>query len=197
MNSCLELAISDIIFLFNSTKAASDAQKQAKGGIPLANGDAQLPKPPPWAYPIWSQFDIHRIETDRMLRSTSQAIDRAMAHLWEAKVKFVNVSLSVEKRFPDFSKCSEDIEPGSTFYTPLQSPSVTKDPPRISAETIYYPANDNRTDDDHDLEWVSVCLSAVPGVKMEDVDDQEPPPCRKDHRRVPSTIAMEEIKVSK
>jgi len=163
----------------------------------LANGDAQLPKPPPWAYPLWNQFDIHRIETDRMLRSTSQAIDRAMAQLWEAKVKFVNVSLSVEKRVSDFSKCSEDTEPGSTFYTPLQSPSVTQDPPRISAETIYYPGNDNRTDDDHDLERVSVCLSAVPGVKMEDVDDQEPPPRRKDHRRVPSTIAMEEVKVSK
>lgn len=174
----------------SNTKAPPDAARHVKGGIPLANGDAQLPKPPPWAYPLWSQFDIHRVETDRMLRDTSQAIDRAMAHLWEAKVKFVNVSLSVEMRLSDCSKCSEDTESGSTFHTPLQSPS-----PRIYLENGYGPANDYRKDADDDLEWVSVCLSAVPGVKMEDVDDQEPPR-RKDHRRVPSTIAMEEVKAA-
>lgn len=180
-------------FLFSNTKGASNAQKLSKGVIPLANGDAQLPKPPPWAYPLWSQYDINRIETDRMLRSTSQAIDRAMAQLWEAKVKFVNVSLSVEKQFLDFPKCNEDSETGNAFHIPLQSPPV-KDPPRIYGENGYDPMSDLRPDDKFGLEWVAVCLSAVPGVNMEDVDEQEPPR-RKDHRRVPSTIAMEEVKV--
>lgn len=180
----------------SNTKATSNAQKLSKGGIPLANGDAQLPKPPPWAYPLWSQFDVHGDETDRMLRSTSQAIDKAMAQLWEAKVKFVNVSLSVQK-VPSETNTTE-----STFHTPLQSPSVVTEAPKLYAENGIYIENEIYTengmkgrDDDNYVDWVSVCLSAVPGVKMEDVDDQEPPR-RKEHRRVPSTIAIEEVKAA-
>ncbi|XP_020246312.1 phosphatidylinositol 4-kinase beta 1-like [Asparagus officinalis] len=177
----------------SNTKASSDSQKLSKGGIPLANGDAQLPKPPPWAYPLWNQLDINRIETDRMLRSTSQAIDRAMAQLWEAKVKFVNVSLSVGNRSLDCPKCNEDSESRSTFHTSSDSPLVPND--LLSPEDGRAQVNVLRNHDDHDVEWVTVSLSAVPGVKMEDVDDQEPPR-RKDHRRVPSTIAMEEVKAA-
>jgi hypothetical protein len=44
-------------------------------------------------------------------------------------------------------------------------------------------------------EWVSVTLSVVPGVKMEDVEEEQPAR-RKEHRRVPSKIAMDEVKVS-
>lgn len=77
-----------------------------------------------------------------------------MAHLWEAKVKFVHVSLSVEQQLLDNSENGED----------------------------------------HNVEWVSVILTAVPGVNMEDVEVHEPAR-RKDHRRVPSTIAIEEAKV--
>ena len=69
-----------------------------RGGIPLANGDVQLQHPPPWAFPLWNQHDVPRNSTDQMLRSASQAIDQAMAHLWEVKVKFVHVSLSVDRR---------------------------------------------------------------------------------------------------
>jgi hypothetical protein len=35
----------------------------------------------------------------------------------------------------------------------------------------------------------------VPGVKMEDVEEEQPAR-RKEHRRVPSKIAMDEVKVS-
>lgn len=134
-------------------KETFDAQKLSRGGIPLANRDAQLPKPPPWAYPLWNLRDVHH-SSDGMSISTSQAIDKAMAHLWEAKVKFVHVSLSVEQQLLDSSENGED----------------------------------------HNLEWVSVILTAVPGVNMEDVEVHEPAR-RKDHRRVPSTIAIEEAKV--
>jgi phosphatidylinositol 4-kinase len=46
----------------------------------------------------------------------------------------------------------------------------------------------------NDLEWVRVVLTADPGVKMEDTG-YAGAPRRKEHRRVPSTIAMEEVKV--
>lgn len=46
-----------------------------------------------------------------------------------------------------------------------------------------------------DEEWVSVVLSVVPGVNMEDIEEEQPTRS-KDHRRVPSTIAMAEVKVS-
>ncbi|XP_043719889.1 phosphatidylinositol 4-kinase beta 2-like isoform X2 [Telopea speciosissima] len=143
------------------TKGTSTFQKLSRGGIPLADGDAQLPKPPPWAYPLWSEHDMYHKGTDRMSRSTSLAIDQAMAHLWEAKVKFVNVSLSVEKELDNHSKDA----------------------------TVPESKHDN------DLEWVRVVLAADPGVSMDDIEDQEPPR-RKDHRRVPSTIAIEEIKAA-
>ncbi|XP_042492202.1 phosphatidylinositol 4-kinase beta 1-like isoform X1 [Macadamia integrifolia] len=143
------------------TKETSTFQKLSKGGIPLANGDAQLPKPPPWAYPLWSAQDMYRRGTDGISRSTSLAIDQAMAHLWEAKVKFVNVNLSVEKELVNQSKDATVPE----------------------------------SEHGNDLEWVRVVLTADPGVSMDDIEDQEPPR-RKEHRRVPSTIAIEEIKAA-
>ncbi|XP_008795239.2 phosphatidylinositol 4-kinase beta 1 isoform X2 [Phoenix dactylifera] len=162
------------------TKVSSDAQKLSKGGIPLANGDAQLPKPPPWAYPLWRQYDMHQNVTDRMLMSTSQAIDQAMTQLWEAKVKFVHVSFSIEKQFEDCSKSSEGPDSRHSIQQAVNG---------------QYPARELRPNVDHNLEWISVNLTAVPGVNMEDVDDQEPAR-RKDHRRVPSTIAIEEVKAA-
>ncbi|XP_068647735.1 phosphatidylinositol 4-kinase beta 1-like isoform X2 [Aristolochia californica] len=133
-----------------STKETSEMQKLSRGGIPLANGDVQLPKPPPWAYPLWISHDACHGGTDRLSRSASEAIDQAMAQLWEAKVKFVHVSFSVGNK-------GEAVE--------------------------------------QDVEWVSVRLTADPGVKMEDIEHPQPPR-RKDHRRVPSTIAMEEVKAA-
>lgn len=152
--------------------------KLSKGGIPLANGDVQLPKPPPWAYPLWSRHETQNYETDRMLKSTSQVIDQAMAQLWETKVKFVNVSFSVEKLGRSRSLAISD-----TGRRPRHSRTDAHDPPE-----------DSHSIDDQPIEWVKVTLSAVPGVSMDDVDENEPTR-KKDHRRVPSTIAIEEVKV--
>jgi len=166
-------------FLSSHSKGSSDGHKLSKGGIPLANGDVQLPKPPPWAYPLWSRHETQNYETDRMLKSTSQVIDQAMAQLWETKVKFVNVSFSIEKL-------------GRSRSIAL---SETERRLRHDATDSHDPPGDSQTVADQPIEWVKVTLSAVPGVNMEDVDDNEPTR-KKDHRRVPSTIAMEEVKVS-
>ncbi|XP_064935678.1 phosphatidylinositol 4-kinase beta 1-like isoform X1 [Musa acuminata AAA Group] len=163
------------------TKASSDAQKLSSRGIPLANGDAQLPKPPPWAYPLWSKNDIYSYDADGMLKSTSQAIDQAMAKLWEAKVKFVDVRFSIENKLVDHSEASQEID--SEWKTQQAT---------VNHENL---ASKSTTDNDRTLEWITVNLSAVPGINMEDVEDQEPSR-PKDHRRVPSTIAIEEVKAA-
>ncbi|KAK6924246.1 Phosphatidylinositol 3-/4-kinase, catalytic domain [Dillenia turbinata] len=146
----------------SNAKDASHVQKLSKGGIPLANGDAFLPKPPPWAYPLSARHEMDHSGNDRMSSSTSQAIDQAMAHLWEAKVKFVNVSLSVEEQPAGHGEGRTD---GSS------------------------------TKRGNDLELVRVVLTVDPGVNMEDIVDQEPQR-RKEHRRVPSTVAIEEVKAA-
>ncbi|ERN05182.1 phosphatidylinositol 4-kinase beta 1 [Amborella trichopoda] len=174
----------------SSKKDQSDTQKLSRGGIPLANGDAQLQKPPPWAYPLQ---DVHHNGTDQMLRSASQAIDQAMAHLWEAKVKFVHVSLSLEKHTQDHTKkgevqdteCNGQEDNGQLISVSGHSHVFNG---QISKEK-------SRADQEPELGWVNVTLTAVPGVNMEDVEDQEPVR-RKDHRRVPSTIAMAEVKAA-
>nr|ACS49598.1 phosphatidylinositol kinase [Oryza alta] len=161
------------------SKGSSDVNKLSKGGIPLANGDVQLPKPPPWAYPLWSRHETQNYETDRMLKSTSQVIDQAMAQLWEAKVKFVNVSFSVEKLGRSRSIAISDLGHRS----------------RQSTADSNEPSGDSQPIADQSIEWVKVTLSAVPGVNMDDADDNEPTR-KKDHRRVPSTIAIEEVKAA-
>lgn len=133
-----------------------------------------MPQPPPWAYPLWTAQEVYRNSNDRMSRSTSQAIDQAMGHLWEAKVKFVRVSLSVENQPFGQSKNMGLLD---------LDPAVRRS--RRSA---------SREENNNDLEWVRVVLNADPGVSMEDIEDQEPPR-KKEHRRVPSTIAIEEVKV--
>lgn len=158
------------IFLNSNSKDASNSQKLSKGGIPLANGDALLPKPPPWAYPLRTGQDMYHSGYDRMSRSTSEAIDQAMAQLWEAKVKFVRVNFSVEEQL-------DHAEPAAANY------GWTKEVDRAC-----------KPKDDCNSEWVRVVLSAEPGISMDDIVDQDPPR-RKEHRRVPSTVAIEEVKV--
>ncbi|KAK8971392.1 Phosphatidylinositol 4-kinase beta 1 [Platanthera guangdongensis] len=153
----------------SQTKVTSDTQKLYRGIIPLANGDVQSPKPPSWAYPLWSQNPVHQFDTDRMLRNTSQAIDQVMAQLWDSKVKFVHVCLSVEDQEANISMHGNH-------------PFSTEDQINQFCENT-----------DENLERVRVSLSAIPGINMEDVVDQEAPR-RKEHRRVPSTIAIEEVK---
>lgn len=154
----------------------SNSQKLSKGGIPLANGDALLPKPPPWAYPLWTGQDMYHSGYDRMSRSTSEAIDQAMAQLWEAKVKFVRVNFSVEKQ-PDHAVHFCNPQPAAANYGQTREAACACQPK-----------------DDCNLEWVRVVLSAEPGISMDDIVDQDPPR-RKEHRRVPSTVAIEEVKV--
>ncbi|VFQ74070.1 unnamed protein product [Cuscuta campestris] len=151
-----------------SLKDAPNMQKLSKGGIPLANGDALLPKPPPWACPLWTGHDTYHSGYDRMSRSTSQAIDQAMTQLWEAKVKFVRINLSVEMQSDSISGfCDQKKEVGAY----------------------------QNSMDGCGFEWVRVTLTSEPGVNMDDIVDQEPPR-RKEHRRVPSTVAIEEVKAA-
>ena len=100
-----------------------------------------------------------------MSSSTAQAIDQAMTHTPEAKVKFVNVKLLMEKQFHG-----------------------------NSTRSIQVLSKSSQGGDNDDLEWVRVVLTADPSARMEDIEDQNPPR-RKEHRRVPSTVAMEEVKV--
>ena len=230
-------------------KQSNAGTKTAKGGIPLANGDAQLQRPPPWAYPL--QPDVQQPNTQQLLRSASRAIDRAMAHLWESKLKVVDVSFSVQPRKPQsaaqqmeapkFGQRIEDFRPldtdqvcqhsGSSLSPcscscmegepgECQSPSTCalggsglhKDFLSVSGElrrsddlvsTCFQGKHKAKNpwgrkkqkDSGDDEEWVSVVLSVVPGLKMEDIEEEQPAR-RKDHRRIPSTIAMAEVKVS-
>ncbi|OMO56246.1 hypothetical protein COLO4_35712 [Corchorus olitorius] len=171
----------------SSTKDASNAQKLSRGGIPLANGDALLPKPPPWAYPLWTTQEVYRNSSDRMSSSTAQAIDQAMAHNSEAKVKFVNLSFSVEKR--SVSK-AESIE-GSGSQSGIRR-GISSAVSLRGEEDFTHKLRDAHASD---LEWVRVVLTADPGLRMEDIEGQGAPR-RKEHRRVPSTVAIEEVKAA-
>ncbi|KAI8030136.1 Phosphatidylinositol 4-kinase beta 1 [Camellia lanceoleosa] len=185
---CVEVLKSETL---SNTKDVSNTQKLSKGGIPLANGDALLPKPPPWAYPLGTTQDMYRSGYDRMSSSTSQAIDQAMTQLWEAKVKFVHVSLSVEKQLPCQAKVMEMRNSNCGIHScglqPLEVISNSSQGRCI--------CHVSKGEHGSDLEWVRVVMTADPGVSMDDIMDQEPPR-RKEHRRVPSTVAIEEVKAA-
>ncbi|CAL0319707.1 unnamed protein product [Lupinus luteus] len=162
-------------------KETPSSEKLSKGGIPLANGDAFLQKPPPWAYPLWTAQEAYRNSNDRMSQSTAQAIDQAMTHVSEAKVKYVSLNLSVEAQLHGHLEKSEvDLHVGS-----WHSDSIYREGVREMAS----PRHEN------DLEWVRVVLTANPGVRMEDIENPAPRR-RKEHRRVPSTVAIEEVKAA-
>lgn len=230
-------------------KQLNAGTKTVKGGIPLANGDAQLQRPPPWAYPL--QPDVQQPNTQQLLRSASKAIDRAMAHLWESKLKVVDVSFSVQPRMPQsgarqmetpkFGQRIEDSRPldtdqGCQHSGPIftshncsrmegesgecRSPSTcaldgsglhkdsfsvsgelrgtdelmnTKFQEKSKAKNPWGRKKQKESGDDE--EWVTVVLSVVPGLNMEDIEEEQPAR-RKNHQRIPSTIAMAEVKVS-
>ncbi|EFJ06373.1 hypothetical protein SELMODRAFT_269945 [Selaginella moellendorffii] len=126
--------------------------ERPRGGIPLANGDAHVQRPPPWAYPVWNS---QQSGSENYLRSASRAIDRAMAHDWETNVKVVELNLHVLERTDDSDrgeKCNES-------------------------------------------ELVQVSLRAVVDMNMEDVGEDFTAK-RKDHRRVPSTVAMDAVRAA-
>lgn len=179
-----------VSFLSNA-KDTSGPQKLSRGGIPLANGDAFLPKPPPWAYPLWTAQEAYRNSTDRMSESTAQAIDQAMTHKSDAKVKLVNLSLSVENHVHIQSKNPDApvTQSGINFSGMLPTAVHTTSNSNQIGEGVSHTSRAI-----NDLEWVRVVLTADPGVRMEDIEYQGPPR-RKEHRRVPSTVAIEEVKV--
>lgn len=167
---------------FSNVKDASSAQKLSRGGIPLANGDALLHKPPPWAYPLWTTQEAYRNSTDRMSSSTAQAIDQAMSHKSDAKVKFVSLKLMVEKQLQN--------EPKNTRITGSDSAEIVSSTQQGTANV----AHGSGAAPSSDLEWVRVVLTADPGIRMRDIEVPGAPR-RREHRRVPSTIAIEEVKV--
>lgn len=169
----------------SNPKDSSSSQKLSRGGIPLANGDALLPKPPPWAYPLWTVQEAYRNSNDRMSSSTALAIDQAMAHKPEAKVKFVNMKLLVEKQFHRHSEDSEISSLDSAHCTSAKSFQILSKSCQRGEDGAHR----------CDLEWVRVVLTAEPGLRMEDIEDQGPRR-RKEHRRVPSTVAIEEVKAA-
>jgi phosphatidylinositol 4-kinase len=114
-----------------------------------------------------------------MSRSTAQAIDQAMTHVSEAKMRIVRVNLSVEKQSHD------QLE-----KTNVNPHGIERCPTSIYREHIQI----ERPEHDNDVEWVRVVLKADPGVRMEDIEDPAPRR-RKEHRRVPSIVALEEVKV--
>lgn len=232
-------------------KQSSAGTKTVKGGIPLANGDVQLQRPPPWAYPL--QPDVQQPNTQQLLRSASKAIDIAMAHLWESKLKVVDVSFSVQPRKPQLAarqmespKVGERVEDSRSLDTDqgyrhstsnvtacscsrldgelgeCRSPStctlggsglqkdclsVSREPrgadelmntrfqEKSKVKNPWGKLKKKDSGDEDEEEWVTVVLSVVPGVNMEDIEEEQPAR-KKDHRRVPSTIAMAEVKVS-
>ncbi|XP_030923620.1 phosphatidylinositol 4-kinase beta 1-like [Quercus lobata] len=186
---CVEVLKSEVP---SNTKDTSGSQKLSRAGIPLANGDALLPKPPPWAYPLWTAQEAYRNSNDRMSRSTAQAIDQAMTHKSDAKTKFVNVSLTLEKRSPIQL---QSIEHSGIHCASLQCTSASASILSSSCQCDESVTHTSRAAHNSDLEWVRVVLTADPGVRMEDIEDQGPPR-RKEHRRVPSTVAIEAVKAA-
>ncbi|MCO5573599.1 hypothetical protein L7F22_027371 [Adiantum nelumboides] len=180
----------------SNTKGAVEGgpQKLSQGGIPLANGDVQLQRPPPWAYPVWHQSKMQHNNTDAMLRAASQAIDRAMTHLWETKVKFVHVGLSVSDS-PQTSVDCTCSSGGSAVANGKCSCSDKEDGASQCYSVAAVTENGGASELHQCHQWVRVHLTAVPGVNMEDVEAEEPGR-RKDHRRVPSTVAMAQVKAA-
>ncbi|XP_071711773.1 phosphatidylinositol 4-kinase beta 1-like [Rutidosis leptorrhynchoides] len=172
---CVEVLRSETV---STVKDGSTSQKLSKGGIPLANGDAFLPKPPPWAYPLSNGQDLYHSGYDRMSRSASDAIDQAMGQLWDSKAKFVSVRLLVDSLSP----CCSSNFAGSNLTFDIHH----------CQECANY---SSKASDANDLDWVRVVLTADCGVHMDDIEVQEPPR-RREHRRVPSTIAFEEVKAA-
>jgi hypothetical protein len=279
------LSANSSFFVFGSMSSSQNKDqkdsgtgvKLARRGIPLASGDAQLQSPPPWAYPL--QPDVQQPNTQQLLRTASKAIDLAMAHLWETKLKVVDVSFSVQPRkqetlgeeraafkgkgqtrnelpqvlqrgncdAPDTETTCECVGTvsGNNMHAHDETPVGERVGPddnstlyrigasQISAKDSAMKVRPRGIDEVEDIrtgqfnaccritsggdafersidggslqvqghdkvdgeEWVRVILSVVPGVNMEDVEEEQPAR-RKEHRRVPSTIAMDEVKVS-
>jgi len=111
--------------------------------------------------------------TQEVYRNSNDRMSRSTAQAIDqamthvSEPKFVSLNLSVETRY--------NGQPGKTYREGVHEASGAEH--------------------DSDLEWVRVVLTADPGVRLEDIEDKAPPR-KKEHRRVPSTVAIEEVKVS-
>ncbi|MED6192681.1 Phosphatidylinositol 4-kinase beta 1 [Stylosanthes scabra] len=172
---CVEVLRCDMT---SNSKDTFSPHKLSKGGIPLANGDALLPKPPPWTYPLWTTQEVYRNSNDKMSRSTAQAIDLAMTHVAEPKFNFVSLGLSVESQLHvQLEKTEVDL------HVRCQGPCENN-----VGETA-------RQGHNSDVECIHVVLTVDPGLRMEDIGEQASRR-RREHRRVPSTVAIEEVKAA-
>ncbi|MFS8022902.1 putative 1-phosphatidylinositol 4-kinase [Helianthus anomalus] len=138
---CVEVLKSETV---STVKDDSTSQKLSRGGIPLANGDMFLPKPP-WAYPLSNGQDLYHSGHDRMSRSASDAIDQAMGQLWDSRTKFVNVRLVVDNSSPC---CSNNFKGSNSSFDPQHFQGRECSSCRL---------------DGNDLEWVRVVLTADSG----------------------------------
>ncbi|KAJ7543072.1 hypothetical protein O6H91_09G024200 [Diphasiastrum complanatum] len=211
------------------------ASKLTRAGVPVANRDVKLQRPPPWAYPMWNQTDVHKPESEHFLRTASRAIDRAMAHQWETRIKIVDVTLAIGQKLSDAKKTAqvhtmmsnaenESSSNQDSGIVQLQDKMVSSDAPdnvddrflqaphsiafgedACHSDSTFSPGEDRYKAGAREVEngvelrvcgeeWVSVTLTAIPGMNIEDVGEDFP--LRRDHRRVPSTIAMAEVKAA-
>ncbi|CAM6090465.1 unnamed protein product [Calypogeia fissa] len=192
-------------------------------GIPLANGDVQFPRPPPWAFPTWNHPMQHP-NTEQLLRTASQAIDLALAQSLDSKLKIVDVTLSVKHR-TDGTPDSDNIRTLDNYSNGVRTSIGKRDDivsrfgdsngihsnhraveTRLGERCNDREGGGNESADYSDgdsgspsgtrsfgMEWISVVLTSVAGLNMDDIE-QDPHPTRwKIHRRVPSTIAMAEV----
>ncbi|KAL2621684.1 hypothetical protein R1flu_001889 [Riccia fluitans] len=221
-----------------ANREGKDVIPRRRGGIPVANGDVQFPRPPPWAFPTWNHPMQHP-NTEQLLRSASKAIDQALAQLLDSKLKVVDVTLTVNRRVAQRLD-SVDLRPSDAEDS---SVSTLTGSSREAAGSGNAEATDGdgtssvRTQEENwqesDLgekkcsesmvscagreaddsirtgnesqgaacpcsegnaeeEWVSVVLTSVAGLNMDDVEEERPVR-KKEHRRVPSTVAMAEV----
>ncbi|KAJ0613120.1 putative 1-phosphatidylinositol 4-kinase [Helianthus annuus] len=164
---CVKVLKSETVSI---VKEGSTSQKPSRGGIPLANGDAFFTKT--------SSMGLSVVKRARSLPFWSRhddAIDQAMGQLWDSIAKFVNVRLVVNDSSPC---CSNNFEGSNSGFGPHHFQGRE---------------GSNCRPDGSDLEWVRVVLTADSMVRMDEIEVQEPPRMR-EHCRVPSTIAFEDVK---
>eukprot|EP00897_Mesotaenium_endlicherianum_P006775 jgi/Mesen1/6125/ME000313S05253 len=83
----------------------SACKSSGSGGIPLANGDAKLPRPPPWALYMWNAAAPAKPDgASTPAKASADAVDLALAPNWGGPLKVVDVALTVKKRRTRHSK---------------------------------------------------------------------------------------------
>ncbi|GBG82219.1 hypothetical protein CBR_g34503 [Chara braunii] len=197
--------------------ADEESDNKKRGGIPLASCDSMLSNPPPWALPGGpSPLLVGKYGCQMM--TTSEVIDKALADLWATKLKLVTISMTVMKRKRERSEesgkvrdyCSHEREMrgevmnsdvGDSHNGDAGNEAAGKDGGLSEQDRVVAESVENlqeKEEEEEAEEWVSVNLVALAGVNMEDVelDETNVKERKKEHKRVPSTVAMEEMKAA-